>query len=152
MPNADNIISADTFNKTRAAQDFLSWVGTHISPDAKETIISAVNSGGLGADNVGPNQPASEPWYSKIIDAAQKILPAYAQYKTQKEIVDLQIDRAKSGQPPLDVSQYTAPPITVQHQLGPVSQAISPQTKTMLWIGARLIGALILLPLLTSRR
>ena len=146
-----NIATNDIPSKNQATSDFLDWLNTKF-PGAKESILTQVDASNLGADNVGPNAPISVPWYQKVLDAAQQIIPAYAQYKTQKEIVDLQMTRARAGLPPIDASMYTAPPVRVQYDASNIVQSISPQTKTLLWVGGGLIAAIFLLPLLTGGR
>jgi len=133
----------DYSNAERAATDFLDWADATY-PGSKDRILRAIDTapGGMGA---APTEK-SVPWYTQVLDAAKVILPTFAQYKVQSKITKLQLDRAKAGLPPIDASQYTAPPITVQHEI--VAQKISPQTKTMLWVGGGIVLALLLIPLL----
>jgi hypothetical protein len=57
-------------------------------------------------------------WFTSFTQSIQKIAPALVQYKTQKDILKLQLDRAKKGLPPLDTSAL-APTIRVQPELSP---------------------------------
>jgi len=140
MPDTANIINAD---KHRAAQDLLNWMDREF-PGSKEKILKTVGSPGMGQ---AETTTANAPWYSKIIEAAGQVGNAYYQSKIQKETADIQISRAQQGLPPLDLSKYGPAPITTE-----VAVKMSPQTKTMLWVGGGLLAAIILLPLLTGKR
>lgn len=138
-------------DKAKAVAAFLNWADQR-APGIKQEIIRAANvgpsnMGALGQDNTATDT-AGAPWYTKIIDAAEKIIPTVYQYKTQKKVWDLQMQRAKQGQEPLDVSQYTAPPIRVQVEPTATSFEIAPETKRMLWIGGAVVGGLILFSML----
>jgi hypothetical protein len=52
---------------------------------------------------VASTQNPGESW----TDALVKVLPAIAATVQQKQLLQVQVDRAKAGLPPLDVSQYT---------------------------------------------
>ena len=131
-------------------------------PGIKLKVASALNTNGLGSlnendfDFVGPPVPASygeeQSWYDKAFDFIGKALPAYLTYDIQKETADIQMERAKQGLPPIDMSRYGAAPVTVRHQVDPASftQAIDPQTKQMLWIGGLGILGLLLWPRLSG--
>jgi len=134
-----NIVNADAYRKNRAAVDLLNWLDTQ-RPGTKAEIIGQIGSPGLGATD-------NTPWYTKAIEAAGQVANTYFQGKVQKETTDLQIERARQGLPPLDLSQYGAAPITTQ-----VDVKMSPQVKTMIWVGGGLLAAIILLPLLTGKR
>lgn len=61
---------------------------------------------------------AESSWLDKIIDAASSIAPAYLQFEQQKKILDMQVERAKRGLPPLE-SAYIAPTVRVQAEVTP---------------------------------
>ena len=50
--------------------------------------------------------------FDKSIDALQKLLPSYYQYSAQKQLIDLNIERAKQGMAPVD-SGSLAPTVKV---------------------------------------
>lgn len=102
---------------------------------ATETSSTFDESGGGGGDNG---------WLDNIIGAAEKIIPTVYQYKTQKEVWDLQMERARQGQEPLDVSQYSAPPVRVQVEPSPMAFEMDPETKQMLTTGGLIAGGLLL--------
>ncbi len=68
------------------------------------------------------------------IDALERILPVVVSTWQQKEILQVQVERAKNGLPPLDASQLAAG----------VNVGLSPDVKRMLMIGgAALLAALV---------
>ncbi len=138
MPQ-NNVINVDSFRQDKAAQDLLNWMEREF-PGSKQKIIETVGPPTMGASD-------DVPWYSKVIDAAGQVATTYFQSKVQKETTDLQIERARQGLPPLDLSQYGAAPITTQ-----VAFKMSPQTKMLIWAGVAILGAVILLPMLTRKR
>lgn len=76
---------------------------------------------------VAEQRMQSESW----IDALERILPAVVSTWQQKEIMQVQVERAKQGLPPLDASQLAAG----------VNVGLSPEVQRMVWIGG---GALLL--------
>ncbi len=65
-----------------------------------------------------PQEQAEEGWLDKLIGAATTIAPAYLQFQQQKEILDMQLERAKQGLPPLETA-YMAPTVRIQTELSP---------------------------------
>lgn len=122
---------------------------------------SSNNLSGMGQndsafDFVGPPAPPDyatpqqeTAWYDKAFNFLTQAVPAYFTYETQKDVAKIQIERAKQGLPPIDMTRYGAAPITVRHQVDP-GGAMSPETKNMLWIGGGIIAAIFLLPKLSS--
>lgn len=76
-------------------------------------------------------QGPTESWMT----ALARLLPAVAATYQQKQILDIQVQRAQQGLPPLNASQYAA-----GFQVG-----LSDDTKNLLIYGAIAIGALLLL-------
>lgn len=60
-------------------------------------------------------------WYSEIFKFAKEAVPAYLAYDAQKDIMDMNIERAKQGLPPIDPG-LTAPQVRVVHDFPPVVQ------------------------------
>lgn len=131
--------------KEKAAFDLLNWLESQF-PGSKAEILAKID-----APDMGQTEPAAaaEPWYKQAIDAASQIATGYFQSKVQKETTDIQIERARQGLPPLDLTKYGPAPVTVQHQ---ITGAMSPQTKTLLWVGAGILAAVVLFPLLNKKR
>lgn len=160
--------------KQKNLDRFLNWINRQF-PGAKNEIlarsgvtltfptISTISNhlNALGQDEssayfVGPPsalaptpQPTEESWtdvFSKIVDAAKTVVPAYGNYEMQKKNYEIQLERAKAGLPPLDLEQY-APAIRVQHAVdyAALGKEIKPNTESLLWIGAAIIGGLFIL-------
>lgn len=67
-------------------------------------------------------------------DTLKKLLPTIAATYQQKQLLDVQADRAKAGLPPLDVSQYSAG----------VNIGLSPETMRTILLAAAGIAAVFL--------
>jgi hypothetical protein len=76
------------------------------------------------------------------IDTLQRLLPTIATTYQQSQLLKVQMDRAKAGLPPLDVTQYAAG----------VQVGLSPETKKLLVITALGLGGLIAVGLLAKRK
>lgn len=74
-----------------------------------------------GMGTVAPTDTKSG-FFSSFIDTVKNIVPAVIGYKQQKKIMDLQIERARTGQPPLDASAY-APVMRVEAAVSPEGEA-----------------------------
>lgn len=105
---------------------------------------------------VDPSTNSSENWWDGVIDFAKEAVPAYLQYEQQQKWADIQLERAKQGQPPIDAQRYTAPPVAVQVSLPPgeyrraVQEAsagigFDQDTMMQLGIGAAIVGGLYFL-------
>lgn len=111
-------------NRAQAGMEFLSWL-KRFEPRAYSHVMSVIgdppdqgifafanNLGHLGQNGFIPPFPESAgvpvpeasmfDWIDKAFDTAQKAIPAYFQYETQKDIMELNIVRAQQGQPPID--------------------------------------------------
>lgn len=75
------------------------------------TIATSTTTGGSG-------DFFSFEWANKALDVAAKAIPAYFQYDTQKQLMDLNITRAKNGLPPIDPG-VVAPQVKVIMDLPP---------------------------------
>lgn len=84
---------------------------------------------------------------NSISEAAKTVLPAYTNYKLQKDAYEIQMQRAKRGQEPLDLSRYGAAPVRVQVAPPPgyFTPDINDDTKNTLMIGAGLVALLFLI-------
>ncbi len=121
---------------------------------------------GLGQATPGIWAPPPEPttteeaateesWLDKVIGAATTIAPAYLQFKQQKEILDMQLERAKQGLPPLETA-YLAPTVRIQPELSPEALRTAREGITTgiqnVAVPALLIGGLVLLTMGGRRR
>lgn len=87
-------------------------------------------------------------WYSDVLSFAKEAIPAYLAYDAQKDIMDMNIERAKQGLPPVDPGM-TAPQVKVIHQLPPEVQTSINDFKmgginVLLW-GALAVGGFFLI-------
>lgn len=69
----------------------------------------------------GPTTTES-PWWESAIDATKSIGTAVLQYKTQQDLIDLQMKRIEDGKPPIDTA-LISPTVRVQADLPPAIQA-----------------------------
>ena len=91
--------------------------------------LSTTNPGASGI--IAQNQTPGEPWWQ----TAQKIALALVQTDQQRQIMNLNIERARQGLPPVDPSQYSG--------LG-VQVGLAPQTQNLILIGLVGIAAVFL--------
>ncbi len=80
-------------------------------------VRSAVINGQMGQGIVEQTEPdieqASEGWLSSLIDNAGKVGKAWLAYDYQKKILNENISRSKTGQPPL-AEEYIPPAATIK--------------------------------------
>lgn len=81
---------------------------------------------------IADNQTPGEPWWQ----TGQKILLGIFQTDQQRQIMQLNIERARQGLPPVDPAQYSG--------LG-VQVGLAPQTQNLILIGLLGLGAVLLL-------
>ena len=87
---------------------------------------------------VEQQQAPAEPWY----EALARLLPSLAATWQQKQLLSVQVDRARQGLAPLDVSQYAA---GAQVKVG-----LDPKLQSLLVYGG--VAALLLFAYGTLRR
>lgn len=98
----------------------------------------AVYLGASLGNTVRASQVSGESW----TDTLSRILPSLVLANSQRQLLAVQMDRARQGLPPLDASQYG---------LG-VSVGVSPEVQRLLLIGGGLLLAgVVLVPLLKRR-
>jgi hypothetical protein len=78
---------------------------------------------------IAENKVEGESW----ADTLQRLLPVLAATYQQKQLLQVQVDRARQGLPPLDMSQYGAG----------VNVGVSPEVQRMLWIGGVVVAGLV---------
>jgi hypothetical protein len=92
--------------------------------------------GGIGVPATTTTE--ERPWYLEALDFAKEAVPAYLAYDAQKDLMDLNMERAKQGLDPIDPG-LTAPQVTLQHQLPPETRGLIDQMKMggniLLWGG-----------------
>lgn len=68
--------------------------------------------------NAGNGMGGGWDWLDNITESITSLAPKYIQYKQQKKVMKMQMDRAKQGLPPANVADY-APVIKTQIDLAP---------------------------------
>lgn len=111
--------------KVQATKAFLGWLSRY-SPETYAAVLEQVPEAGhavseppflmgLGQDpTVTPTVPATVPWWEKAIDIVGGVATQYLQYEAQKDVLDIQKERAKRGLEPITSDVY-AP--TIRHQV-----------------------------------
>ena len=94
-------------------------------------------------------------WWQTFAEGITQAGTAYLAYKGQKAAIDLNLQRAQQGLPPIDVSRYTAPTVRTQVDVSPeiLARLREGGMNTMLLVGG-IAAAFLLLPRLmgSSRR
>jgi len=92
--------------RERAQQMFVTWLEKRDpflhKASRRVAVMRKQNLNGMGAIDWGG-------LFTSAVDTIKTALPTYLQTKQQKQIMDVQINRAKQGLPPLDAAQYVAP-------------------------------------------
>jgi hypothetical protein len=141
----------------RGMRGFFAWLGTQQPGIARAVLIKLSKPGTLGDLGIeAPTQvtttqaPVAQTTADKIKDIVLGVSQAYLSYeqmRAQKKVLDMQLQRAQTGLPPLDLNmeQYglTGPQVSV---------GLSPQTRTMLIYGGIGLAAVFLLPKLLGKR
>ncbi len=100
----------------------------------------------VSSDNVGPTDPSIIDKVKEILMGVSQAYLTNEQMQAQKKVLDMQLQRAQAGLPPLDINmqQYglTGPSVGV---------AIAPDTMRMLGWGAAALAAVYLIPKLLKR-
>lgn len=60
--------------------------------------------------------------FNSVADTVKNVAPSIIQFKSQKKILDLQLERAKQGLPPIDAAAYT-PTVKVAAEITPENEA-----------------------------
>lgn len=84
--------------------------------------ITSIFGGEDEAAAAGSTTTQDTPWWESAIDATKSIGTAVLQYKTQQDLIDLQMKRIEDGKPPIDTA-LISPTVRVQADLPPAIQA-----------------------------
>lgn len=139
---------------THAARGYPGFVGwlAKVHPDVYNRVIATIpdtvsalrtihsNGSVLHGDDPAASTRTQQ-FIAAVTSAATAILPIVQQQKLLK----IQLERARAGQPPLDVGAYVDPNQGVNVGLNPGTQ------KTLLWLGGGIVGAWLLSRLLGRR-
>lgn len=153
-------LGAAAIDTSKANRALLQWIEHSYGPELAELVAvraqQLATGNGAGAGGLGQaedDEPAG--WFERITDAVTEIAPKYLEYRQQAEILDVQLDRARQGMPPLRTDEYAPSvqlgldPQTVERiadeaarRAAGAGQAL--MQSPMLWIGAGLLGFLAL--------
>lgn len=98
---------------------FLRWLEAW-NPQLHAAAVNAANAvtendTGLGALNS---------WWDSFTDKISQLGSKYVQFRTQKEILDAQMERMRQGLPPLETGQY-APTVAIKPDAGTTAEITS---------------------------
>src|SRR3990172_5542623 len=120
----NNVIPLRRDATPQSAAQFKSWLC------AREPRAASILGLGQNGDGAIPEAPGFEnTWLDSLARALATITPVL----TQAKMVDLNLERAKQGLPPIDSSSI-APT---------VNAGISPELKTILWAGVALAAVMV---------
>jgi hypothetical protein len=141
--------------REKPAERFLAWVKlAHPRLFAAAVQRAGVTANGNGA-RLGQVAPApTQSALDRVLSAITTLAPAFLQAKAQKDLLEVQLDRARNNLPPLDPTQY-AP--AVQVSVSPASAAAAASAAGaaarpyLIW-GAVGLGVLFVVTQLQKRR
>ncbi len=126
-----------------AQAQFLTWIQNKF-PDLYAAAVKAASSGrlsGLGVHATAEATTETAPAYTSIVDKIVALGGGYLTYTMQKKIINMNIERAKQGLPPIDIAAAGAAPV-VQTEVN-ISPAMMDSLKQSLGGGMQQIGLLI---------
>lgn len=134
----------------QAVKEFLGWLSKYSPevyagvmdavPEAAAAISTPAHMEGLGQDPTTAQSTAEAPWWETVLDAASGVAEAYFTYEAQKDILDIQKERATQGLPPIETEAY-APTIRHAVDIPPEFKQAAMGTGTLVALG---IGAVLL--------
>jgi hypothetical protein len=155
-----------------AKAQFLTWLKqTHpavfrhaleVAETAKASFAEQSGNGaalsGLGWTMGANGTVVAEPktWWQSLAEGITQAGTAYLAYKGQKANIELNMQRAQQGLPPIDYSRYNAPTVRTQVDVSPeiLARLREGGMNTLLLVGGVLAAVLVLPKLLggSSRR
>lgn len=96
-------------SKVQAKRDFINWIKTEY-PFTYEIAMKRLS---MQQNEMGAFDSLTK-IFDAVADTAKNVAPTFLKYKQQKKLLNIQLERARAGQPPLDATQYTMPPIKVE--------------------------------------
>lgn len=114
----------------RSRQQFINWFRNK-HPDLYKKTIDRVGTPPTGMAGLGVEE-TEQTWWQKFASTISNLGQQALAYKTQKELLDVQLQRANQGLPPLDMTNYqprvlvSADPIALQTAAGTLGKWILP--------------------------
>jgi hypothetical protein len=91
---------------------FVDWFAKAY-PGVVESLLAEIDRDGVLADaGLGATEQQEQGFIQKLMDLAQGVVPAYLQYQQQKDVLDIQLERARAGLAPLETGQF-APSVQI---------------------------------------
>lgn len=129
--------------KPAAAEKFLAWVSA-MHPKLFDAALKRANARASSTLGQVDAKAASEPGpLDRLLTTIQTLAPVYLQAKAQKELLDVQMDRARQGLPPLDPRQY-APAVNLSVDPNLMTD-VGERMRPLLIYGGIALGAVFLL-------
>lgn len=140
----DDIYTDDLGNSWRIMPD-----GTMVSVDDPTKVINSdlTPTWTVALESVAPTvtqkivsqQQENEPWWETWSRIASSVVMA----KQQRDLMQINVERAKQGLPPLDIAQYSGVGVNV---------GLSPQTQALVTYGGLALLAFLVFNTLARRR
>lgn len=140
---------------TKARAQFLTWLKS-TNPDVFERVVSVAESGmgdlppvDFGLRGMGAAEATeSETWWQKLSSGLTAMGSAYLGYQTQKDLIELNMQRAEQGLAPLE--NTIAPTVRTEVALDPaivqrLQESATAGLSNMLLIGGVVLGAFFLM-------
>lgn len=106
------VVSTDApLPRDESAAAFVDWLA-QAYPGVVETLLESLGVDEVIARDGQLGATEEKTLVTRLMDLAQGVLPAYLQYEQQKDVLAIQLERAKAGLPPLESGQY-APSVQV---------------------------------------
>ena len=137
----------------QSKQEFINWMRQN-QPFIFEIALERANLLDQGLGNISENVTG---FFNNLVDTVKNVAPQYINFRQQKKLLDIQINRAKNNLPPLDADKFTpaikiAPVITQEtaEQAKEIARkSISDNSNKLLLLGG---GVLALVFLMRRRR
>lgn len=93
-----------------------------------------------------PTAGATPSILDQIVSFGQKLVPVVLSYQQKKELNDINVERAKRGQPPLDMNAY------LRSSAPQIRAGLTTDTQKMLMYGGLLIAGVFIFSAVMRRR
>lgn len=119
---------------TESEVKYLLWLDKAY-PEMYRQLYEDVNAIKLGAtEQPAPSEPSL---WDNIVGGLEKLVPVYLATEQQKQLNDINLQRAKAGLSPLDASDAS----TISTQVG-----LSPKTQQTILLGTGIVAAALVMP------
>jgi hypothetical protein len=110
-------VSANARRISRAKKKYLRWLNRKHPDVLKRALERAdVTKAQIGLSGLGQNNGEEKAWYDNVLDYVPTALQTWGAYEQQKQLIELNKERAEQGMPPLEEPPAT---IKVEGEAGP---------------------------------